>query len=420
LKEIEYLLTTGQIPENASIPAVELHISLLRSLILNENIPLVEIPPVPAGYDLTVCLTHDVDFASIRDHVFDLSASGFLKRAVFGSISDFVRGRIGGKKLIKNIGAAIKLPFMYLGLARDCWDQFENWIKLENGRHSTFFVIPFKNRTGEEVTSPMPKMRAAKYDITDIEATIRKLMDAGDEIGVHGIDAWHNANAALSEKDRITSVTGLYETGIRMHWLAWKENSAGILDKAGYSYDSTFGFNETVGFRAGTSQLFVPKGAETLLEMPLNIQDTSLFYSGRMHLTDEQAWEKCRSILKECLLYGGVLTILWHQRSIGPERLWGEFYSRLLNELVNHRIWFATGLKAAEWFRKRREIVFDSAEVIDGSLDIQLSGITADDLPQLTLRLFNPATFEKAETAAEIPNSIDLVWEGESELKIPI
>ena len=40
------------------------------------------------------------------------------------------------------------------------------------------------------------------------------------------------------------------------------------------------GYNETVGFRAGTSQVFAPIGTKHLLELPLHIQDTSLLYPG--------------------------------------------------------------------------------------------------------------------------------------------
>ena len=45
--EVRTLLTVGQPPENASIPTLELHIALLRDLIVVCGFPLVEIPPVP-------------------------------------------------------------------------------------------------------------------------------------------------------------------------------------------------------------------------------------------------------------------------------------------------------------------------------------------------------------------------------------
>ena len=60
--EVRYLLTNGQPAAQAATPTLELHIALLRHLLLESGVPFVEIPPRPAGYDFTCCLTHDVDF----------------------------------------------------------------------------------------------------------------------------------------------------------------------------------------------------------------------------------------------------------------------------------------------------------------------------------------------------------------------
>ena len=64
--EIRTLLTVGQPAAYASIPTLDLHIALLRDLIVASGAPLVEIPPVPEGYRFIACLTHDVDHPSIR------------------------------------------------------------------------------------------------------------------------------------------------------------------------------------------------------------------------------------------------------------------------------------------------------------------------------------------------------------------
>ena len=46
--EVEYLLRRGQPVENAQVPTLEMHISMLRKWILGAGIPLVEIPPFPS------------------------------------------------------------------------------------------------------------------------------------------------------------------------------------------------------------------------------------------------------------------------------------------------------------------------------------------------------------------------------------
>ena len=50
--EIRTLLTVGQPPANASLPALELHIAFLRDLITGSGVSLVEIPPVPEGLSI--------------------------------------------------------------------------------------------------------------------------------------------------------------------------------------------------------------------------------------------------------------------------------------------------------------------------------------------------------------------------------
>ena len=63
--EVQTLLTVGQTKINAGIPTLDLHIALLRDLIVASGVPLVEIPPVPDGFRFIACLTHDVDHPSI-------------------------------------------------------------------------------------------------------------------------------------------------------------------------------------------------------------------------------------------------------------------------------------------------------------------------------------------------------------------
>ena len=119
--EVRKLLTVGQPSSNAEIPTLDLHIALLRDLVTGSGIPLVEIPPVPEGYRFMACLTHDVDHPSIRKHRWDHTMFGFLYRAVLGSVGNFIEGRLRFRDLIRNWAAALKLPFVYLGLTKDFW-----------------------------------------------------------------------------------------------------------------------------------------------------------------------------------------------------------------------------------------------------------------------------------------------------------
>jgi hypothetical protein len=147
-----------------------------------------------------------------------------------------------------------------------------------------------------------------------------------------------------------------------MHWLFFDSESAGKLDEVGFSYDSTFGYNETVGYRAGTTQGFRPLGTKCLLELPLHIMDTALFYPSHLHLSEEQAMARVNGMVDDMRQFGGALVINWHDRSIAPERLWDDFYVQLVAKLEAAGAWFCTASQAAAWFRRRREVSFETSK----------------------------------------------------------
>lgn len=389
-EEIKYLLTEGQPAENASIPTLENHIVLLRKWIVDSGIALIEIPPIPAGYKFIACLTHDVDFVKISNHLFDHSMWGFVYRGLFGSFSDFVKGKVSFFHVMQNWIAVLLLPFVYLGVINDFWFKFDRYLEIEKGLESTFFFIPFKGKPGDKILCSYSSWRSTKYDITDVDDMARKLIRYGNEVAVHGIDAWHSYDKGYRELKRISEVTGKFKTGIRMHWLIFNKQTFKILEKAGYHYDSTFGYNETVGYRGGTTQVYRPIGVESLLELPIHIQDTALFYSGRMGLSQKEALILCKKLINKTCTYGGVLTINWHQRSLGPERLWEDFYLQLLEELKVYRPWFASAGKVVEWFRKRRSVFFDEVQFTGKKVRLSLRSDEIDIQPPLLLRIYRP------------------------------
>ena len=389
-QEIHFLLSSGQPVEYAHIPTLEIHISILRDLILNSAIPLIEIPPVPAGYDFITCLTHDVDFVGICNHRFDHTMFGFIYRALFGSFIGVLKGKTSWDKVVKNWKAVLLLPCVYLGIVKDFWAQFERYIELEKGLGSTFFLIPFKKQAGLDISGQAPKQRAARYDVCDIEPDVRRLISCGCEVGLHGIDAWQDSEKGRKEFERIFDVVGESNVGIRMHWLYFCNHSPRLLETAGFSYDSTFGYNDAIGYRGGTVQVFRPLGAKKLLELSLHIQDTALFYPDRMGLTDSKADELVNQLLKNTTMFGGVLAINWHQRSLGPERLWDDFYITLLEKLKALNVWFSTASDAVEWFNKRRAVFFQDAEFDGNTVKLRLGGYKPDHRPGLLVRIYKP------------------------------
>src|SRR5207253_9032885 len=137
----------------------------------------------------------------------------------------------------------------------------------------------------------------------------------------------HSAQRGMAERSAVAAAAGGPVVGIRMHWLLRDRNTPAVLESAGYAYDAGLGYNETIGYRNGTTQVFRPLGAcATLLELPLHIQDGALFYPDRLDLSEPDARSRCDRLVEHARGFGGVLTMLWHDRSHGPERFWGDFY----------------------------------------------------------------------------------------------
>jgi hypothetical protein len=402
LGEVRYLLTIGQPASYAAVPTIERHIAILRDTIVRAGIPLVEIPPVPAGHRFMACLTHDVDHASIRPHKLDRTMFGFLYRSVLGSLVNWSRKRITADVLRENLAAALRLPLVHLGWARDFWSDFDRYLEIEQGLGSTFFVIPERNNPGQTAHGAAPRKRGASYRLPDIARQLEAVLAAGGEVAVHGIDAWRDSTRGNEERQAVARVIGTPPTGSRMHWLYWEGDTPRHLERAGFTYDSTIGYNDTVGFRAGTTQAFRPLPATRLLELPLHVMDTALFYPAYLNLTQHAAHDVVRPLIDATERFGGTLTINWHDRSLAPERLWGAFYCDLLAELRQRGAWFPTAGRAIEWFQRRRSATFEAVRCDGEFLRANVSDTSVQHLPGLNLRIHTP-TSEGRSRSVDMP-----------------
>jgi len=396
--EIRTLLTTGQPAAYAQIPTLDAHIGLLRDLIVSNGIELVEIPPTPDGYKFIACLTHDIDHPSIASHRCDRTAVGFCYRATLGSLIGFLSGRNSWRAMLRNWTAALRLPFVYLGAVKDFWSGFaDRYRKLEGSFPSTWFVIPFAGRPGRQASGSAPNSRGAGYGAKDIAGSLRDILASGNDVGLHGIDAWVDPVNGRLELQEVCEATESKVVGARMHWLFFDKDSAASIEKSGVEYDSTFGYRETVGFRAGTAQVYKPLNAKRLLELPLHIMDTALFYPAYLNLTQRQAAVHLRPLVDSTVRFGGCLTINWHDRSLAPERNWDVAYVSLLDDLNEKGAWFATAGQVTSWFRMRRSVTFirdDAGQIMPL---IKQPDTQPGTLPGLVVRVHNAPEREMTE-----------------------
>jgi hypothetical protein len=361
--EIRDLLSRGQPAEYAETPTVEHHIATLRHLLLESGVSFVEVPPRPHGFDFICCLTHDVDFFGIRRHLFDRTMAGFLARASVGSFIEVVRRRRPISEALRNWAACCALPLVMLRILPDLWRPFDDYTEADRGLPSTYFLVPVKKQAGVGPDGVVRSSRGVAYQISEIGHEIRLAAARGIEMAVHGVDAWRDAEVARTEKTELTRTTGQRRAGVRMHWLYFSETSPSHLENAAFEYDSTCGYNDAIGYKPGTSQVFRLPGTEQLMELPLSIMDSALFFRGRMALSRAEALRRCRVIVDNARRLGGTVVINWHDRSLAAERQWREPYDALLDDIQrDNRAWFSTAINAVDWFRWRRSIEFVAEE----------------------------------------------------------
>jgi len=393
--EVRHLLSEGQPLQFAHVPSIEIHITILRDILVEHQISFEEVPPVPAGYNFIICLTHDVDHFAITNHKCDHTVFGFLYRASIGSILELFQGRKSPRQVARNWLAILSLPLVYLRILPDFWSKLERYLELDHA--STFFIIPKKGETGTTSSGARLARRAVRYDLSQLKTSLSEILAHRGEIGLHGIDAWRDTAEARREREQIQALTHTLEVGVRMHWLFFDSESAGKLDEAGFSYDSTVGYNETVGYRAGTTQAFRPFGTKRLLELPLHIMDTALFYPAHLNLSPKQAMIRINDMVDDMRQFGGALMVNWHDRSIAPERLWDDFYVELVEKFKSAGAWFCTAAEAARWFRRRREVTFGT----NGSETALASTRSEAGLPGMRIRSYQTDRRPKSRTAKD-------------------
>jgi len=235
-----------------------------------------------------------------------------------------------------------------------CWD-FAEFCALERGRglRSAFNFAVVSREKGHlndvRYNAGQPKYRRL----------MRELLADGWEVGLHA--AYLTAQGrppAWLQYERLAEWTGCQVRGVRHHYLQLQPDQplATLLAhaEAGAADDSSMGFNDSPGFRAGTAlpfEVFDPRRGLTgeLLELPMSIAD--------MHLPrdDERAATECvlghLAVVREL---GGLAVLNWHVGNWHPARGWRESYRAACELLAQDAgAWVAPPRRIAEWWRAR-------------------------------------------------------------------
>lgn len=269
-----------------AIPVVNYYFDILKTAIEQTFATRLERKLWPQA-DFATCISHDIDKCQ----------SGWRE----GSLAEIRRG---------NILAPARLLSNRL-FSNDAWFNFSDIIALEKslGIPATFYFLSRKGKHGGVAN--------ADYDIatSELHQVLKEVQTAGSEVALHASYGTHLDRARfLEDRDRLAEPS----VGSRFHFLAYDTAQTPLLlEQAGVLYDSTLGFSEHYGFRNGYCFPFrlydIANDRPTLvLEIPLNLMDTSLHHHWYMNLTPEEVVPAVRKLVGEIKKFGGCFTLLWH------------------------------------------------------------------------------------------------------------
>jgi peptidoglycan/xylan/chitin deacetylase (PgdA/CDA1 family) len=199
-----------------------------------------------------------------------------------------------------------------------------------------------------------PEEQDYRYSLETIKDDIRYIDARGWEVGLHGShESYNNYDDLLKRKEKLESILGKPVIGYRNHYLRFKTpDTWELLSKAGFKYDTTFGYNDCAGFRNGMCHPFKPFNLNTgkeigIIEIPLTIMDGTLL-GDYMRLDFEAAWNLVEELIDKVEQCRGVITILWHNHYMQGEKL--NFYERILKYCYEKDAWMTSGRQIYEWY----------------------------------------------------------------------
>lgn len=303
----------------------------------------------PEGKRVCIILSHDVDIPGKHDdfHYYPLRPKKFSPRAVY-----------------KHYRQGIALLKYYVSdKNKDEYWTFDELFAAERQRgfrSTNFFAV-----TNKRSPNGHPIDVAYPIDHPDFQPVFEQMKAEGFEIALHaGYNTREKTSHFTVEKEKLEQVAQTEVLGLRHHYWHMGKNFFPTLKKheeAGFKYDSSLAFNDSLGFRFSAALPFFPFDSLTnekigVLQIPVLCMDGNLFYDKSM--TTERAMETIHEYLDILEKYQGTGSIDWHTRTSYPKgsiyKKWGETYLQILDVLAQKdHVWVVTAEQLYAWWMDR-------------------------------------------------------------------
>ncbi|TAM82216.1 MAG: hypothetical protein EPN47_09740 [Acidobacteria bacterium] len=290
-----------------------------------------------------VIATHDVDYLPV-------GRANCVMRLGKNAASSWLEGK--SRELAFD---QIKMAARRCLTRRDPLAQVPNVVEGEKQRgvnSSFYFLTRHLHRRDANYTSELPELR-------DLAHSLER---EGMEVGVHGsYRCLEESDGLPGEYIRLRKL-GLNPQGGRQHWLRFTlDRLIPSLERSGALYDTSIGWVERIGYRAGACFAFPPynfreERPATFLEIPLAAMDLSLrFEFGGEGKAD--GFAEVAKLLATSRRYGwGGISLLWHPRAFGGgwmSRETGDIYWKLLDHRWEWKDKWLTAIKFVQATHQR-------------------------------------------------------------------
>lgn len=251
---------------------------------------------------MKIIISHDVDHLYPLDH---LKKDLILEKLWVRSFLHLCSGKIGFKTFLFRL----TLPF------RKRMHRIEELMAFDraHGIPSVFFF-------------GMDNVLGMSYSREKAAPVIRKVLEAGFDAGVHGVD-YQDAGKIKAEHDAFQTLSGMASFGLRNHYVRFDEDTFQKMERAGYLFDSTW-------FNKKKLELRAPYKVGRMWEFPLHIMDGYICFPGKL----KEGLEATRAAIRRAEAEGmPYCTILFHDYQYDsrydPEmKLWYEETVRFCEE----------------------------------------------------------------------------------------